>query len=48
MIVLLFYVDPVNDAFFDLVDWIYGWFGGARYLWLLGHEFFRFWAKQPL
>ena len=48
VIVLLFYVTPVKNAFFDLVDWIYGWFGGHDYMWLVGHEFFRFWAKQPL
>jgi Zn-dependent protease len=48
VIVLLFYANGVRNAFFDLVDYIYGWFGGTDTLWLVGHEFFRFWAKQPL
>ncbi len=48
VIVLLFYVDPVKNGFFDVVNWVYGWFGGHEFMWFLGHEFFRFWAKQPL
>ncbi len=48
IIVLLFYADPVKNAFFDLVNWVYQLFGGHELTWVVGHEFFRFWAKTPL
>jgi Zn-dependent protease len=48
VIVLLLYVDQLNNAFFDLVDWLCARTGANELLWQAGHEFFRFWAKQPL
>jgi Zn-dependent protease len=48
VMVLLFYAGPIRDAFFDLVDWLYGLLGGDTAVWQVGYQFFRFWAKQPL
>jgi Zn-dependent proteases len=45
VIVLLFYVTPLKNAFFDLVDAIYP---GDQTLPAFGYEFFKFWAKHPL
>jgi Zn-dependent protease len=48
VIVLLLYVDRLNSAFFDLVNWIGEWTGADQLMWAAGREFFRFWAKNPL
>jgi Zn-dependent protease len=48
VIVLLLYLDPLNNAFFDLVNWICRGTGADEILWAAGREFFRFWAKTPL
>jgi Zn-dependent protease len=48
VLVLLFYATPVRNAFFDLVDAIYRGIGGQDVLASIGHEFFKFWTKQPL
>jgi Zn-dependent protease len=48
VIVLLLYLDPLNNAFFDLVNWICRGTGADEILWAAGREFFRFWAKAPL
>jgi Zn-dependent protease len=48
VIVLLLYLDPLNNAFFDLVNWICRGTGAEEILWVVGREFFRFWAKTPL
>ncbi|HEU5265311.1 MAG TPA: site-2 protease family protein [Jatrophihabitans sp.] len=48
VMVLLFYAGPIRDAFFDLVDWLYGLLGGDTIVWQLGYQFFKFWVKQPL
>jgi Zn-dependent protease len=48
VIVLLLYVQPLNDRFFQLVDWICERTGASQLLWAAGREFFRFWAKNPL
>lgn len=45
VIVLLFYVTPLKNAFFDLVDAIYP---GDQTLPAFGYEFFKFWVKHPL
>jgi Zn-dependent protease len=47
VLVLLFYVNPLRDAFLNLVDWIYRALGGNDLLQALGSLFFRFWAKTP-
>jgi Zn-dependent protease len=48
VIVLLLYVNSLNNQFFRLVDWLGEKTGAPDILWSAGHEFFRFWAKQPL
>ena len=48
VIVLLFYVTPLKNAFFDLVDAIYRALGGDENVPAFGYEFFKFWAKHPL
>jgi Zn-dependent protease len=48
VIVLLFYVKPVKNAFFDLVDAIYRAIGGTNELHYFGYEFFKWWTKTPL
>ncbi len=48
VIVLLLYLNPLNNAFFDLVNWICRRTGTPEVLWVAGREFFRFWAKTPL
>jgi Zn-dependent protease len=48
VILALFYLNPVKNAFFDLVDAIYRGIGGTDGYPGLGHEFFRWWAKNPL
>lgn len=48
VIVLLLYVNSLNDAFFRLVNWLCARTGASELLWAAGHQFFRFWAKQPL
>jgi Zn-dependent protease len=47
VILLLFYAQPVKNAFFDLVNAIYRWIGGDDIWAAVGHEFFRWWAKTP-
>jgi Zn-dependent protease len=47
VILLLFYVQPVKNAFFDLVNAIYRLFGLDDFWPALGHEFFRWWQKTP-
>lgn len=48
VLVLLLYLQPVRNAFFDLVDAIYRLFGVDDAWPALGHEFFRWWVKSPL
>jgi Zn-dependent protease len=48
VILLLFYLRPVKNAFFDLVNAIYRLFGSDDIWPALGHEFFRWWVKSPL
>jgi Zn-dependent protease len=48
VILLLFYADPLKNAFFDLVDAIYGAFGGNDFMHYFGYNLFRFWAKDRL
>jgi Zn-dependent protease len=47
VIVLLLYVNRLNDEFFRLVNWLCARTGASQILWAAGREFFRFWAKQP-
>jgi Zn-dependent protease len=48
VIVLLFYLTPLKNAFFDLVDAIYRALGGDDGVPAIGYEFFKFWVKHPL
>jgi Zn-dependent protease len=48
VILLLFYVTPVKNAFFNLVDAIYRAIGGTNGLHDIGYFFFRWWVKNPL
>jgi Zn-dependent protease len=48
VLVLIFYVQPLNNLFFDVVDWLYRLTGADTVWWQFGHEFFRFWVKNPL
>jgi Zn-dependent protease len=48
VILLLFYVTPLKNAFFDLVDAIYRGIGGEDVLPSIGHTFFKWWTKNPL
>ncbi len=48
VILLLFYATPVKNAFFDLVDAIYGAIGGSDLMHSFGYQLFRFWAKDRL
>jgi Zn-dependent protease len=47
VIVIIFYVTPLKNAFFDLVDWLYGLIGGTDALHYIGYLFFKFWTKTP-
>jgi Zn-dependent protease len=48
VILLLFYVTPLKNAFFDLVNAIYRGIGGEDVLPSIGHTFFKWWTKNPL
>jgi Zn-dependent protease len=45
--VLLFYVQSINQKFFDVVYRIYDWCGGSRTAAAIGHVFFKFWVRNP-
>lgn len=47
VIVLLFYVQPLKTAFFNLVDAIYRGLGGSDLIHAIGYSAFRFWVKNP-
>lgn len=47
VIVLLFYVQPLKNAFFNLVDAIYRGLGGTDLIHAIGYSAFRFWVKNP-
>jgi Zn-dependent protease len=47
VLVLIFYVPALNNAFFDIVDWLYRLTGIDTVWWQFGHQFFRFWVKHP-
>lgn len=48
VIVLLIALQPLNDGFFDLVNWISGFTGTDEVMWQAGHQFFQFWDKAQL
>ncbi len=48
VIVLLIVFDPLNAAFFDLVDYLSGLTGTNELLWQAGRTFFQFWEKPAL
>ncbi len=48
VIVLLLYVQQLNDYFFRFVDWLAGLTGADRGLWDSGYALFKFWAKNPV
>ena len=47
VIVLVWYLTPLKNAFFDLVDSVYGLIGGNDALHYFGYLFFKFWTKNP-
>jgi Zn-dependent protease len=47
-VILLLQVDQINSRFFDIVLGLYDETGTPRLLYGLGHEFFRFWVRNPL
>jgi Zn-dependent protease len=47
-VIVLLQLHSVNNAFFNLVGAIYRATGANELLWEAGHEFFRFWVKNPL
>lgn len=48
VIVLLIAFMPLNNAFFDLVNYLSGLTGTNELLWQAGRTFFQFWEKPPL
>ena len=48
VIVILLYVDQLNQYFFDLVNWLSRRTGADELLWSAGRAFFKFWSKNPL
>jgi Zn-dependent protease len=48
VIVALFYLTPLKNAFFDLVDAIYRAVGGTDLARAVGYAVFKFWVKHPL
>jgi Zn-dependent protease len=48
VLILLFYARSIQDAFFNLVDGIYGGLGGTEAARSFGYNLFRWWAKDRL
>ncbi|WP_375503453.1 site-2 protease family protein [uncultured Jatrophihabitans sp.] len=48
IIVILLYVDQLNQYFFDLVNALAKLTGTQEILWQAGYLFFKFWSKNPL
>jgi Zn-dependent protease len=46
VLILLFYAQPIRAGFFDLVEGIYGAFGGTEEARSFGYNLFRWWAKD--
>jgi Zn-dependent protease len=46
VILALFYLTPIKNAFFDLVDGIYRAIGGTNDMHYFGYNLFRWWAKD--
>lgn len=46
-LLLLFYVNPLKNAFLDLVGTIYRAVGGNEAMYVLGSLFFQFWQNPP-
>jgi Zn-dependent protease len=44
-VIVALQINALNTAFFRLVDWLYDLSGSTHVIALIGHEFFRFWAK---
>jgi Zn-dependent protease len=47
-VIVLLQVQSLNHAFFSLVNRIYDGTGASRDAWRVGHQFFKFWVKNPL
>jgi Zn-dependent protease len=47
-VIVLLQIRALNDAFFRLVFYVYGWFGAPRGLSDLGYTAFKFWTKWRL
>ncbi|HEY2299252.1 MAG TPA: site-2 protease family protein [Jatrophihabitans sp.] len=46
-VILVLQFQPINNAFFDLVNWLYERTGASTIYWQFGREFFKFWVKNP-
>lgn len=44
-VIVALQINALNTAFFRLVDWLYDLSGSSHVVALIGHEFFKFWAK---
>ena len=47
-VILVLQFQTINNAFFDLVNWLYERTGAGDLYWQYGREFFKFWVKNPL
>jgi Zn-dependent protease len=46
-VILVLQIQTINNAFFDLVNWLYERTGASSFYWQFGREFFKFWVKNP-
>jgi Zn-dependent protease len=46
-VIVLLQINSLNDAFFRLVNNVYDVFGTERLGWVIGHDLFKFWTKNP-
>jgi Zn-dependent protease len=46
LFILLFYVQQINTAFFNLMEKFYDAAGGPSFGWQLGYQLFRFWDRS--
>jgi Zn-dependent protease len=46
-VILVLQFQAINNAFFDLVNWLYERTGASTGYWQYGREFFKWWVKNP-
>lgn len=47
-VIVLLQLNELNARFFDLVNWLYDRGPARQTLYVAGHEYFKFWQKNPL